>query len=191
MVGKERSVDKTVVSSWQDTVLVDILRCYLPEDILNADGTALFYRMLPSKSLVEKGESCRGSRQSNDRVTVLVCARMAGEQAPLLVLRKSKNPRCFHGVWNLPVEYNAYKNDWMTSSLFKDWVRKLDRQMANKKRKICLIVDNCLAHPNLDNLTNTELVFLPLNCHDAALSSRHHSVPEGAVQKDGDAQSDP
>ena len=51
----------------------------------------------------------------------------------------------------------------MTGSLFEDWVRKLDRQMANKKRKICLIVDNCSAHPHLDNLTNIDLVFFPPN----------------------------
>ncbi|KAJ8887611.1 hypothetical protein PR048_013828 [Dryococelus australis] len=35
--------------------------------------------------------------------------------------------------------------------------------MGAANRKVVLFVDNCLAHPELDNLRNIELVFLPKN----------------------------
>jgi hypothetical protein len=34
---------------------------------------------------------------------------------------------------------------------------------SNKERKIILIVDNCPAHPVLQNLENIKLVFIPAN----------------------------
>merc|ERR1712110_939185 len=35
--------------------------------------------------------------------------------------------------------------------------------MAKEGRNICLLVDNCPAHPNIEGLTNVELKFLPPN----------------------------
>jgi hypothetical protein len=34
---------------------------------------------------------------------------------------------------------------------------------AKKKRKILLLVDNCPAHPHIQDLSNIKLVFLPPN----------------------------
>ena len=51
----------------------------------------------------------------------------------------------------------------MTSSLFEEWIRKLDWKMAVSKRKILPIVDNCTAHPTIGNLKAIKLEFLPPN----------------------------
>ena len=139
----------------------DILQRFNPSDIYNADEMALFYRMLRTRSFVEKGDSCKGTKQSKERLTVLVACSMSGERLPSLVIGKSKNPRCFKGIKNLPTVYDANKNAWMTSSIFEAWIRALDKQMI--EMKICMVIDNCAAHPQVRNLTNVELIFLPPN----------------------------
>ena len=49
----------------------------------------------------------------------------------------------------------------MDSILFEEWVREVDRRFTKEGRKINLLVDNCPAHPSIDNLVSTELIFLP------------------------------
>ena len=46
---------------------------------------------------------------------------------------------------------------------FEDWVHELDQKFAVSKRKIALIIDNCTAHPDVENLKWVELIFLPPN----------------------------
>ena len=79
---------------------------------------------------------------------------MSGEHLPLLVIEKSKAPRCFRGIKNLPTEYNNRKKSWMTISIFEEWVRKLDKKMKRERRRICLVVDNCTAHLQPTGLSN-------------------------------------
>ena len=49
----------------------------------------------------------------------------------------------------------------MTSALFEEWIQKLDRKMVVSKKKILLIVHNCIAHPSIGNLKAIKLEFLP------------------------------
>ena len=48
-------------------------------DVYNMDETGLFYRSLPDKSLTVKGEQCNGGKHAKDRITIVLCANMAGE----------------------------------------------------------------------------------------------------------------
>ena len=103
------------------------------------------------------------SVKCKDHVTALVCANMDGsDKRRLLIIRKSKEPRCFRGK-SLPVTYRANKNAWMTAEIFTDWIREFNREMCKKKRKVILLVDNCSAHPkeSADCLNNVWLEFLP------------------------------
>ena len=86
-----------------------------------------------------------------------------GERLPMFVIRKSKNPRCFKGVKRVPCRYQAQQKSWMSSELFEEWVKELDRNFDSKKRKIALIIDNCPAHPDVPALEWVELIFLPPN----------------------------
>jgi hypothetical protein len=45
---------------------------------------------------------------------------MKGEKRDLLVVGKTKNPRCFKGVRSLPVDYYSNANAWMISVIFSD-----------------------------------------------------------------------
>lgn len=164
IVGEEGSVNKSDVSNWLQEEWPLIKSGYQPDDIFNADETALFYKLTPDKTFKFKGEKCVGGKHSKVRLTVLLCSNMTGtEKRKLLVIGKSRNPRCFKNVKKLPVKYTANTKAWMTSRIFEDEIRNWDCEMRKKKRNILLLVDNCRAHPVLENLTNVKVVFLPPN----------------------------
>ena len=79
----------------------------------------------------------------------------------MFVIGKANKPRCFKGVRNLLCRYHAQRKSWMTAELFEEWVRQLDRKFSAANRKIALIIDNCAAHPNVEQLNCIELIFLP------------------------------
>ena len=81
----------------------------------------------------------------------------------MFVIGKSKKPRCFNGVRNLPCRYRAQNKSWMDSKLFEEWVREQDRKFECEGRKVALVVDNCPAHPDVADLRAINLVFLPPN----------------------------
>lgn len=162
--GEASSVNTETTQEWITTVWPNVREGYADCDIFNADETGIFYRLTPDKTLKFKGEKCVGGKLSKERITVLVCANADGtEKRKLFVIGKSKNPRCFKHVKNLPVNYSANKKSWMTSELFETEMRRWDRELGIQKRRILLLVDNCPAHPVLSGLENIKLVFLPPN----------------------------
>ena len=74
------------------------------------------------------------------------------------------NPRCFKRVnkKTLPVEYYANKKAWMTSGIFETWLKKFDKRMGRKGRKVLLFLDNATSHSNVQ-LCNVKLKYLPAN----------------------------
>ncbi|KAK3085826.1 hypothetical protein FSP39_009246 [Pinctada imbricata] len=157
------ATDSVALSDWKSK-LATILKDYSASDVFNADETGIFYKLMPDKTLEFKSVSCHGGKQSKERLTVMVAANMSGtEKLPLMVIGKSANPRCFKNVKRLPTDYKSNKKAWMTSEIFTEWARKLDLQMSKQKRKICLVIDNCPAHPHIKSLKATTIVFLPPN----------------------------
>ena len=119
--------------------------------------------MLPDKTNTFRGEECTATEKAKDRVTRLVCANMTGtEKCSLLTIGKYKKPRCFYGVSILPTEYEASPNAWMTAALFETWLQKWNR-LARHGRMIVLFIDNCTAHPHIEDLESIELIFPPPN----------------------------
>ncbi|XP_035212025.1 tigger transposable element-derived protein 6-like [Stegodyphus dumicola] len=164
--GEKGSADKESSEQWKTTKIPTFLENFCADDIYNADETGLYYRATPDGSLCYKHIALTGYKKAMDRITVLCCTNMSGtDKRKLLIIGKSARPRCFKGLSmeGLPVEYHANKNAWMTSEIFRNWLTSWDRNLQHKKRKILLIVDNCAAHPHLDNLQNIQLEFLPPN----------------------------
>lgn len=160
--GEAAAVDERIVADWRTILLPVILRQYPLGDIFNIDEMGLFWRLLPDSTHIFKGATCSGGKRSKDRITVLCGASALGEKLPLFVIGKSKMPRCFRGE-HVPLMFEANNRAWMTSDLFSQYVRRLDRRMAANKRKIALILDNCPAHPTIEGLMNITLFFLPAN----------------------------
>lgn len=75
-----------------------------PNQIYNADEPALFWKLLPDKTLARsKEKTAPGPKTSKVRVTFLLCINADGSQKLNL---KFKNVQ-------IPVEYKATKNSWM------------------------------------------------------------------------------
>lgn len=121
---------------------------YKQEDIYNADESGLYFRALPSKSLVCKGEDCGGIKTSKDRVTILLAASASGDKLKPLIIGRSANPRCFrgHDIKQLGVHYFSNNKAWMTSKLFTEWANMINNKMIIQGRKILIFIDRCSAH---------------------------------------------
>ena len=151
---------------------------YTLSQVFNADETGLWWRLMPSRTLVHCGEKhAMNFKKAKDRVTLLACANVTGTcKLPLMFIHKSKNPRCFKhmDMNNLPVHYYCQKKAWMDTKLFETWshhrfvphVKNFGKQ--NKiTYKILLLLDNAPAHPSTDVLKsrdgNVTTLFLPAN----------------------------
>ncbi|XP_062127463.1 tigger transposable element-derived protein 4-like [Drosophila sulfurigaster albostrigata] len=151
-------------SEWLTKVWPILRKDFNDEEIFSAAETGLFYKLTPDKTLQFKGEKCTEGKLSKERITVLVAANMSGNlKKPLLIIGKSMRPRCFQNVQYLPVDYYSNRQAWMTSTIFMNCVRHWDAELQTHKKKILLLVDNCPTHPQIGDLTNITLVFLPPN----------------------------
>ena len=176
--GESASVCEETVDTWRTVTLPSLLEGYEACNVFNADETGLFFKLLPDKTLTFKNEPCLSGKQSKDRITVLVGSNSDGsEKLPLLVIGKSKSPRCFKYVRSLPVEYTSSKKAWMNSQIFESWLRKLNRHFQQQKHSVPLIIDNCPVHPVVDNLSNIKVVFLPPNT-----TSHLQPMDQGAIR---------
>ena len=156
-------VSPIMTATWFETRLPTLLTRYSLENIFNADEAGLFYAAYPKSTIHFKGEKCVGGKYSKNRITLLVAANAVGSKLPLLAIGKSKKPRCFKQISTLPCPYKSQAKAWMNSELFTDWLLNLDQLFAREGRNIAMIVDNCPAHPEVPNLKNIELTFLPPN----------------------------
>jgi hypothetical protein len=100
--GEKKDSDFIAADHWGTNVLPNLLETYQPQDIYNADETGLYYRTLPDSTLTQKTEQLCGGKKAKDRITVMVTYNMTGtDRRCLLVIGKSRNPRCFRGVKKL------------------------------------------------------------------------------------------
>jgi hypothetical protein len=127
MCGESAAVRESdvLLREWKSIKLRQILDTFSPRDIYNADETGLFWKALPDHTLAFTNERVSGGKLSKERVTCLVCASMAGEKVPLLVIGQYAKPRAFKRANRLPVEYRANRKAWMTSTLFDGWLLTL------------------------------------------------------------------
>lgn len=118
---------------------------------------------MPDRTFRLKNEKCSGGKLSKERITLLVAANMTGtEKRRMLVIGKSKNPRCFKNVKRLPVSYDNNKTAWMTSFIFSKVLKECDTELERRSRKILLLVDNSPSHCSV-TLRNIRLEYLPPN----------------------------
>ena len=63
----------------------------------------------------------------------------------------------------LPSRYRNQRKIWMGGKLFEDWLREVDRKFAFEEKNVPFVIDNCPAHPYIENLKAIKLYFLPPN----------------------------
>ncbi|NXL91996.1 TIGD4 protein, partial [Alectura lathami] len=135
---------------------------YGPENVFNVQETGLLYQLLPQNAFAVQGEACSVGTPNGERVTVAVGASMDGsEKLPLLVVGRSKSPRCFRNARSPPVDYEANGTAWMTSGVFERWMRKLDERFQARQQRVVICVGSLPVHPEVKNLKAVTLVFVP------------------------------
>lgn len=134
---------------------------YDPRDVYNMDETGLYYRLMPLKSTSKN--PIKGCKKLLTRITLAFEVSLIGEKLQPFMIGTAKNPHPFRN-FNVKdfVDYGSSKKAWMNSTLYKEWVSKLNRKMMLSNRKILLLVDNCPSHSVLQ-FDNVRIVFLPPN----------------------------
>ena len=112
----------------------------------------------------QKGQECSGGEKAKMRLTISLCTNMVVDKETPLVIWKPLNPHCFKLVNKniLPVEYHANKKAWMTSGIFETWLKKFDKRIGRKGRKVLLFLDIAASRSNVQ-LCNMKLKYLPAN----------------------------
>ncbi|XP_065651268.1 tigger transposable element-derived protein 4-like [Hydra vulgaris] len=151
--GESAAVTNNMTASWNETTLPTLLLNYKLENIFNADEFSLFYQCLPNKTYHLSREKCFGGKNSKVRLTGIAAGSATGEKLPMFVIGKSKNPRCFKHIKQLPCTYKNQLKSWMTGDLFTEWVMKLDSFFRAQERKVAhLAVDNNEPMPKISIL---------------------------------------
>ncbi|GBL86060.1 Tigger transposable element-derived protein 6 [Araneus ventricosus] len=65
MSGESKDIDDNDSENWITEILSKILKDYKPENIFNADETALFFQCLPQKTLTFKKENALEENKAN------------------------------------------------------------------------------------------------------------------------------
>ncbi|KAM7304032.1 tigger transposable element-derived protein 6-like [Ixodes scapularis] len=131
VAGESRAVDNESVKKWIAENWPAITEQYRPCDIYNTDETALFWQLLPSRTLARQGEKWHGGKLNKARITVLLTTNMDGScKLTPLIIGKSKAPMCLRGCRSLPVKYTSNGKAWMTRVLFEDWLRDWDEKLS-------------------------------------------------------------
>nr|XP_020009435.1 jerky protein [Castor canadensis] len=177
MYGEKASADHESAENYIDEFAKIISDENLsPEQIYNADETALYWCYVPRKTLTMANEkTLTDFKDAKQKLTVLGCANAAGtHKIKLAVIGKSLYPKCLKDVSTLPVHYYANKKASVTREIFSDWFNKyfVPAARAHCKQaglenncKILLFLDNCSAHPppELFVKSNVFSIYLPHN----------------------------
>jgi len=122
LCGESANVNKAAADDRKQH-LAAVVEGYAIEDQFNADETAMFYRQLPRKSMVFKGESCKGGNFAKARLSIMCCS-ATGEKLKPLIIGNAARTRVFkqNNVTpdNLPMTWKHNKKAWMTTAVFED-----------------------------------------------------------------------
>lgn len=175
--GEANSVSSTDVTTWKEK-LPSLVNGYAARDIFNFDETGMFYRALPDKTFTVKGQDCKGGKRSKERLTAALCVNLEGEFERPFVIGKAARPRCFKNLSLdcLPVKWTSNRKAWMTTLLFEEWIRSLDRRMRLQRRNILLFLDNASSH-KVEGLSNIKIIFFPPNT-----TSHLQPLDQGIIQ---------
>ena len=131
--GESLGVDLKVVDDWKASIN-NKLSSFHSRDIYNTDETALFWRGLPSRSLLPKGSDSHGFKVSKDRITILFTVSMSGERRKPLVINNALKPRAFRHGPPSDVDWYANANAWMTRQIFSQYLKDFDDSMRRQNR---------------------------------------------------------
>jgi hypothetical protein len=137
-------------------------REYERSDIYNFDESALFWKLVPDKTIVR--HSVEGSEKNKTRMTIAFTCNADGTDRfePLFIGHAAK-PRCFGEKTGAELGFLYFNNKkaWMTGELFDQYLCRFNLHVD---RKVLLIIDNAPSHLfNKEKYPNLDIEFLPPN----------------------------
>ena len=81
-----------MIALWYKTSLQTLLFQYNWEDIYNRGEFGLFYQCLTNKTFYLKSYKCSVGKHSKIRINGVAAANAVGEELPMFLIGKSKNP---------------------------------------------------------------------------------------------------
>ncbi len=144
--GEKEAADATGAAEWINDVFPEMIAGFDSRDVFNADETGLFYKALPSGTMAAKGSQPSGGKVQKERITLLFLCNQSGTEKFIFSIGKSKPPRCFHRVREVPVKYFANTNAWMTSEIWTQILVDFDRKMFSQSRNVVFFIDNAPCH---------------------------------------------
>lgn len=118
--GEKLSSNHSAVDPFVESLNVKISEMNLSKSqVYNADESGLFWKSMPSKTIVTSTEkNAPGRKKFKHRITFMPCANATGDhEIRMLVIGRSKQPRALKNFAN-PIEYRANSSSWMTRELF-------------------------------------------------------------------------
>ncbi|CAH1712158.1 tigger transposable element-derived protein 4-like [Aphis gossypii] len=149
-------------NDWLKTEWPLLRKGYTDKEIYNASETGVFYKLMPDKSFRFQGNECKDGELPEERLTILITVNMTGtDKKKLLVIGKHNGPRSFKGITDLPVQYEHNQKSWMTSSIFRTFMHRWDKELFQTSKKALVLIDDCPVHLGLSNLLSIKVVYLP------------------------------
>ena len=75
MVSREaNSVPKDITDDWLCNKLPSLLQEFNAMDIFTADETGMFFKLLPDRTYIFKGDNCQGGKRSKEQITLMIAA---------------------------------------------------------------------------------------------------------------------
>lgn len=142
--------NKEGASTYINDILPDLIRDYEPQDITNADESALYYKALPTSTHYRPDVPPVGHKSQKVRFTLLFICNSTGSFKRVYVIGKTKNPRCLKNVKS-PIPYYSNKMAWMTTILWKEILQSLNEEMRKEIEKLFYLL-TMLAVTNLNIL---------------------------------------
>ncbi|KRZ78419.1 Tigger transposable element-derived protein 1 [Trichinella papuae] len=176
MPGKAASADQFTASSYLEQLkqLIDE-KGFCPEEIFNADESALFWKKMPSRTFIAKEQHhISGFKTRKDKITLLCCCNGAGHMIKPGLIYKTANLRAIKhsGRISFPMYWMHNKKAWTTKNLFLYWLHRCfileTKQYLSAlglEFKVLLILVNATGHQ--ENLQfeseDVDVAFLPPN----------------------------
>ncbi|XP_066984695.1 tigger transposable element-derived protein 1-like [Macrobrachium rosenbergii] len=176
--GEAVSVDTVAAETYVNETFKKIISEveYQPEQVFNMDETGLFWKRMPSRTILFKEEAkASGFKAYKDRVTLMMCGNAAGFLLKPGLIYKSKNPRALKNKNKnlLPVHWIHNPKAWTTKMLTSDWFHQCcipqgKVYLAEKgiPFKVPLIMDNAGGHA-----TDLSYSGVPTAQHDVTYSA--------------------
>ncbi|XP_005093414.1 uncharacterized protein LOC101860960 [Aplysia californica] len=146
----------------------DVEDSYELENVFVCLGAGLFFKARPRPVYLQKKKQCADGRQADQRISMVLMCSGVGEKFSPLIVGRCQTLSLSPGL--LPVkfmpEYAAHSKSWLTQSIFKNYLSRLNEKLSHEERHIVLLL-----HPGVPALgtSYSHIKTLPINSSSAGI----------------------